>query len=97
MFSDVSRKSEKSDQHIPRPTHSGVREKSSIAISPCRVKPRIASNLATNLQIYDIISTHKHITEQEFYIVVQKPDPRDIILQTTAPDMAHSDYYAPAV
>jgi len=44
----VSTKSERS-YHIPSPKHSGVREKSSIAISPWRVKPRTASNLATNL------------------------------------------------
>ena len=36
-------------QHLPRPKHSGVREKSSIAMSPRGEKPRIASNLATNL------------------------------------------------
>jgi len=61
---DVSRKSKWSD-YVPRPKHSGVREKSSIAISPCRVKPRIASNLATNLQSYDMICTCTHTAEQK--------------------------------
>ena len=37
------------NDHLPRPKHSGVREKSSIAMSPFGEKPRIASNLTTNL------------------------------------------------
>jgi len=38
------------DGQLPRPKHSGVSEKSSIAISPRGVRPRTASNRTTNLQ-----------------------------------------------
>ena len=56
-------------RYVPRPKHSGVREKSSIAMSPCAENPRIASNLATNLHVVQKIDAlhfdfHHHRHQQ---------------------------------